>query len=173
MCGGSLLSHHWKPGLQPLDFDFTLRQGAMKTDPAPALQLDDERMYGYFSLSCKTCGGRTYRARDICHKCREANRPVKERVLFDPVKAFFDKINPVESGCWEWTASLFRCGYGQFGAGKYAHRWSYEFFTGPIPEGLDVDHVCRNRKCVNPDHLEAVTRSVNIKRAWDARKGKL
>lgn len=47
-----------------------------------------------------------------------------------------------------------------------AHRWSYEFHVGPIPEGLDLDHLCRNRGCVNPDHLEPVTREENIRRAF-------
>ncbi len=58
-------------------------------------------------------------------------------------------------------------GYGQFwydGALVYAHRYSYETLVGEVPYGLDLDHLCRNRQCVNPQHLEPVTRSVNIKR---------
>ena len=77
---------------------------------------------------------------------------------------------PDEQGCMLWTASLGSDGYGLFGiktgAGKWcrvgAHRLSYQHFIGPIPQGLELDHLCRNRKCVNPIHLEAVTHRVNI-----------
>lgn len=71
-----------------------------------------------------------------------------------------------ETGCMEWLASK-TWGYGQFGMGKVprrAHRISYTALVGPIPEGLDLDHLCRNRACVNPEHLEPVTRQVNLLR---------
>ena len=71
-------------------------------------------------------------------------------------------------GCWEWTAYKNPSGYGRAvgpnGDKQYVHRLSYELFVGPIPEGLTIDHLCRNRGCCNPEHLEAVTRSENIKR---------
>jgi hypothetical protein len=51
-----------------------------------------------------------------------------------------------------------------------AHRWSYEYFIANIPSGLDLDHLCRNRACVNPWHLEPVTNEVNVKRGADARR---
>lgn len=66
--------------------------------------------------------------------------------------------------CWNWTASL-NGGYGRFnpdGRLVYAHRWLYEQVVGPVPAGLDLDHLCRNRACVRPDHLEPVTRYVNV-----------
>lgn len=69
--------------------------------------------------------------------------------------------------CWEWTASIRHSGYGCLGVdGKtvYAHRWAWEAANGPIPPGLDIDHLCRNRACVNPTHLEPVTRQENIRR---------
>lgn len=79
---------------------------------------------------------------------------------------FINKINRI-NGCWIWTAGISAGGYGVFWNGKkqvYAHRYSYEFYKGEIPQGLEIDHLCRNRNCVNPKHLEAVTRSVNTKR---------
>ena len=78
-----------------------------------------------------------------------------------------------ESGCWEWLANRSQKGYGRFKvAGRYeqAHRVSYELARGPIPEGLVVDHLCRNRGCVNPDHMEPVTNAENIARGtWATR----
>lgn len=65
--------------------------------------------------------------------------------------------------CWLWDASRFENGYGYF-QNKKAHRVGYEFFKGVIPVGLEPDHLCRVRHCVNPHHLEAVTQHVNILR---------
>jgi hypothetical protein len=69
-------------------------------------------------------------------------------------------------GCWIWTGALSR-GYGNFWTGERyvpVHRLVYELFVELIPEGLEPDHLCRVRACCNPDHLELVTRSVNIRR---------
>lgn len=76
------------------------------------------------------------------------------------------------SGCWLWTGHAKPNGYGTLGIKRdgrwftaHAHRVSYEQFVGVIPAGTDLDHKCRLRCCVNPDHLEAVTRSVNLRRS--------
>ncbi len=71
-----------------------------------------------------------------------------------------------DSDCWEWVGTLNASGYGRFrfrGSGAYlAHRASYEMHVGEIPDGLVIDHLCRNRSCVNPDHLEPVTDRENL-----------
>jgi hypothetical protein len=72
------------------------------------------------------------------------------------------------SGCWVWIKARERRGYGLFrhdGKTWLAHRWAYERLVGPIPEGLTLDHLCQNTSCVNPAHLEPVTRSENTRRA--------
>ena len=83
-----------------------------------------------------------------------------------PAERFESKID--KSGdCWEWLGTIYKTGYGQFKVKKkqyLAHRWSYEHYVGPIPEGLVIDHLCRNRSCVNPDHLEPVTNEENLYR---------
>lgn len=71
-------------------------------------------------------------------------------------------------GCWRWTGKAYPRGYGAFylGGGRYmsAHRWGYQRLVEPVPDHLDMDHLCRNRWCVNPDHLEPVTHTENIRR---------
>lgn len=69
----------------------------------------------------------------------------------------------VDGGCWRWRNCVDKGGYGKV-ASKLAHRISYEAFIGPIPEGLTIDHLCRNRRCVNPAHMEPVTNKVNVLR---------
>lgn len=73
--------------------------------------------------------------------------------------------------CWPWHGSIAANGYGKLTIKKkhlLAHRVAYEHFKGAIPEGLVIDHLCRNKCCVNPDHLEAVQSRENTLRAHDA-----
>lgn len=77
------------------------------------------------------------------------------------------KVRESEDGCWLWTGTRTAGGYGKVsvnGRATPVHRWVYEEMVAPIPAGLDLDHLCRVRACVNPAHLEPVTRSVNISR---------
>jgi hypothetical protein len=84
---------------------------------------------------------------------------------------FFAKLAAGPGDCWTWTAYRTAMGYGRFNAGRgqvLAHRWSYEFFQAQIPEGLELDHLCRNRACVNPEHLDPVPHAVNVRRGQAA-----
>lgn len=86
------------------------------------------------------------------------------------MERFWAKVDKTDT-CWLWTATVTKGGYGMFyfnGHHVYAHRFAYEWFVGPIPAGLQIDHVrsrgCRHRHCVNPAHLEAVTQRENLLR---------
>jgi hypothetical protein len=95
------------------------------------------------------------------------------KVLRPALDRFADKIALTDSGCIEWIGGLNGAGYGQFYVGRksrddtgkgYAHRWSYEYHVGPIPNGHHLDHLCRNTACVNTEHLEPVTPRENLLR---------
>lgn len=93
------------------------------------------------------------------------------------MKRFWDKVDKTDT-CWLWKGRIKKDGYGQFDLGGksiYAHRVAYELEVGDIPKGLNLDHLCRVRNCVNPNHLEAVTFRENVLRgigicAHNARK---
>lgn len=79
----------------------------------------------------------------------------------------WSKVAKSDGGCWIWTSAQRPDGYGVFwlhGRTQMAHRVVWEALRGPIPDGLTLDHLCRNRICVNPDHLEPVTIRTNLLR---------
>ena len=80
---------------------------------------------------------------------------------------FEDKYVVCPTGCWVWMGHIRADGYGWFykdGRAKLAHRAAYELLVGAVPAALELDHLCRMRHCVNPAHLEAVTRLENVRR---------
>lgn len=82
---------------------------------------------------------------------------------------FWAKVD-ASGDCWQWTGSNHGTGYGNFRVhqahNQFAHRFAYMVLVGPIPSGLTIDHLCRNRGCVNPDHFELVSRGVNALRGY-------
>jgi len=83
------------------------------------------------------------------------------------LECFWDKVEVQPNGCWNWSGVQDNHGYGIFSIlskSMKAHRFTYEINKGKIPNGLELDHLCRNTSCVNPEHLEAVTHKENIMR---------
>jgi hypothetical protein len=130
--------------------------------------------------------GRPHNARGLCgahgamQRRGETLRPLQNRtgpIARTAAARFADKVRVAASGCHVWTGGKTLNGYGTFavetahrgGTRDLAHRWAYEQTVGPIPAGYDIDHLCRNRACVNVEHLEPVTRQENIRRAAAAK----
>ena len=93
--------------------------------------------------------------------------------MSDSIVRFSNSYNTNKgTGCWDWIKSLTHNGYGRFAQSRNksvrAHRWSYEYFIGHIPEGLLVIHNCDNPKCVNPDHLRTGTQKDNMRQMYGA-----
>lgn len=121
--------------------------------------------------STRTCSfpgcDNPHKARGLCDGHYKQNRkgwtlrPLLSQVTLE--QRFWAKVQKSEN-CWAWTALTNSDGYGHIWVdGRYrrAHRVAWEMTNGPIPEGMDLDHRCGNRACVNPDHLRVTTRSQN------------
>jgi hypothetical protein len=90
-----------------------------------------------------------------------------------PIRTFLTRVSRQADGCWRFTGPIGSHGYGVFGAGGRlwrAHCFAYESLVGPVPQGLQLDHLCRNKWCVSPAHLEPVSGSENMLRRPESRK---
>jgi hypothetical protein len=129
------------------------------------------RMFRLFHTDCTDCGERV-----------EDHMPNKPDYVGTEADRFWDRIEVNEqTGCWEWRGGKSSNGYGLLtlsvatrrtasgnAAMRGAHIWSYERYVGPVPDGLELDHLCRTPICCNPSHLEPVTHLENMRRSITA-----
>lgn len=126
------------------------------------------------TCSIEDCGSRVL-ARGWCQRhyarwYRHGTTELRPRSLVDPIATFLDRLE-IGPSCWTYAGGHHANGYvahslGGSGA-AYGHRFAYELFVGPIADGLVIDHLCNNKGCVNPDHLQAVTQGENVRRYYE------
>lgn len=108
--------------------------------------------------TCHTNGRR------VCLQCGKDRRAAKRPPAPTELELFNARWAP-DGECWRWIGAMGNHGYGVYGKPAIlAHRWSYLLHVGVIPPWLTIDHLCRNRWCVHPNHLEPVTRAENVLR---------
>lgn len=128
-----------------------------------------QRLQAVIPFTCGWCREPAQAKRTSAKYCSagcasSANNAARPRLPLH--RRLWDKFT-ISDGCWEWTAQINPNGYGSFkvdGRPRRAHRVVYEWLVGPIPAGLELDHLCFNKACVRPDHLEPVTHKENMQR---------
>jgi hypothetical protein len=124
-------------------------------------------------MRARQASGLRARFADPTHRARIAEVHKARRRA--PVFRLMDRAW-IGDGCWLTTLATNRGGYvvlsgpGRGAKGLLGHRVAYEAFVGPVPDGLELDHLCAVRGCVRPDHLEPVTRQENLRRQWERKK---
>jgi len=129
---------------------------------------DDARVYSRLGVGFGVWSG----YRDHARGGIVSDRPLSASSLNDlliceRLPYFWERVDRRSDGCWGWTGAKTQKGYGYLKVdGKFfrAHRFSYLALVGPIPEGTELDHLCRVKECVNPEHLEAVSHRENVLR---------
>jgi hypothetical protein len=105
---------------------------------------------------------------DVRSRLRRKQLPQSPHAWTAPeAKRFWDRVVRDDEGCWTWLGGHDANGYSKFavrGFSRYVHRLMHELLVGSIPDGLELDHLCRNTGCIRPDHLEAVTHRENLLR---------
>lgn len=132
-----------------------------------------ERVYGKVLTHCLDCGAEIFsfnsRIKDGKGKFCSKACLVKYHKLFTTISLEERLATQCEksTSCWLWQGKLSNFGYARIKFGQKTvmlHRLVYEYFKGAIPDGLEIDHLCSVRHCVNPEHLEAVTHQINVSR---------
>lgn len=128
--------------------------------PAPVAQSEEQRTFNPRVQRSKLCGGTT----------SISDLPAR---MQGKVSLELCPLAGLGNFCWTWTGALNSRGYGCVGIdgkSQLIHRVAYQLLVGPIPAGLQIDHLCQNKRCCNPAHLEPVTGKVNCERTAAARK---
>jgi len=133
-----------------------------------------KKTHPMIELACQECGA-SYKTRKDHWKNRKSNRPLlcpSCRERNDAPHAYIEEDRGYLTPCWVWMGTITESGYGRH-RNKRVHKVFYEREKGPVPKGMELDHLCRVRNCVNPDHLEVVTHTENMRRStgtkldWD------
>jgi hypothetical protein len=130
----------------------------------------DGRWIGAFHRGSKTTYVTSVRREDV--EARLAGLAEEWPRAAREDEAFWAKVD-TSGDCWEWQGAITTAGYGQMrfdGRLSHAHQVAFQIHGGVVPEGMELDHLCANRRCVNPAHLEPVTHGENIRRAVRRRR---